>query len=372
METPDLERSKSWRQRLPVRLAIRALLVAGLLLVVLLGWAVFRGGVQHAAVVTIRKAGGMVHYDWEVTRIPGPDGEESISNPGGQPRWPRALVGFIGPDFFGDVVAVDFQRNGDQYLRERLERQQNEPSEDLIQRQRAADLAMAAAASQLSKLEHLSIAFSPPSNVGLDQLRVLKGLERLRLAHLDGATGEAYKPIEGLKRLRALELEALPPTDAELSFLQHLKELRTLELEQVKLTDAGMAYLEGLVHLRTLTLDSVAITSAGLDHLRDMAHLSALKIRKTGVQDLSAIRHLTGLRELYIMRSPIGDDGLAPVAELAALETLDLSHTDVTDASLSRLQQLPHLSHLDLKKTRLTAEAVARFRAARPQVAVEY
>jgi hypothetical protein len=315
--------------------------------------------------------GGKVQYDWEVTRIHGPDGDESIPNPSGRPRWPRALVALVGPDCLGDVVGVDLQRNDNQYLRDRVERQQNEPSEDLITRQRAADLAMAAA-GRLHRLQHLSVAFTPVSNSGMDHLRALTGLERLKLAYLDGTTAEAYTPIEALTRLRTLELESLPLTDAELSFLQHLTELRTLELEQVKLTDAGMVYLKGLIHLRTLTLDSVAISSAGLDYLRAMSHLSVLKIRKTGVTDLSAIRHLAELRELYIMRNPIGDDGLAPIAALAALETLDLSHTDVTDAALKLLQDLPRLAHLDLKKTHLTAEAVAKFRAARPQVAVEY
>ena len=94
--------------------------------------------------------------------------------------------------------------------------------------------------------------------------------------------------------------------------------------------------------MRKLTLDSVAVTSAGLCSIRNMTHLSALKIRKTGVQDLGAIRHLAELRQLYLMRNPIGDDGLAPVAELIALERIDLSHTAVTDAALKYLCNLPH------------------------------
>jgi hypothetical protein len=371
METHDRDGSKSWRKRLPSGLVLRALLVAGLLLIAVLGWVTLSGGAQHAAVAAITRAGGKVQYDWEVTQTHGPDGEESIPNPGGPPRWPRALIALVGPDCLGDVVVVDLQRNDDQYLQERVERQRNELSGDFVARQKAADLAMAAA-GRLRRLQHLSVAFSRVSNAGMDHLRALTGLESLKLAYLDGTTSEVYKTIEALTRLRTLELESLPLTDAELSFLEHLTELRTLELEQVKLTDAGMVYLKGLIHLRRLTLDSLAISSAGLDHLRAMTHLSVLKIRKTGVQDLSAIRHLAELRELYIMRNPIGDDGLAPVAALPALETLDLSHTNVTDAALQHLQNLPRLARLDLKKTHLTADAVARFRAARPQVAVEY
>jgi hypothetical protein len=49
-----------------------------------------------------------------------------------------------------------------------------------------------------------------------------------------------------------------------------------------------------------------------------------------------------------------------------------MSHTEVTDAGLKYLLNLPRLSHLDLKHTRITAPAVAEFRAARPQVAVDY
>jgi hypothetical protein len=371
METSEPDRSKLGRKRLPTDLIVRVLLVMGVLLVAVLAWVVLSGGGQHAAVAAITRAGGKVQYDWEVTRTHGPDGDESVPNPGGQPPWPRAVIAFVGPDCFGDVVSVDLQRNDNRYLQERVERQQNEPSGDLIAHQKAADRALAAA-TRLRRLQHLSIAFSPVSNAGLDHLRALTGLESLKLAYLDGTTGEAYKPIESLTRLRALELESLPLTDAELSFLPHLTELRTLELEQVKLTDAGMVYLKDLIHLRTLTLDSVAITSAGLERLHELARLSVLKIRKTGVQDLSPIRHLAELRELYVMRNPIGDDGLAPIAVLMALEKLDLSHTDITDAALQHLRHLPRLAHLDLKKTHLTAEAVATFRTARPQVVVEY
>ncbi len=370
MEPHDVARVKPWRQRLPDRLIARVLLSLVLLLGIGLCWVVISGGTQRVAVAAITRAGGKVGYNWEVTRVHAPDGDFSIPNPNGRPWWNPALVALLGPDCFGDVVSVDLQRN-DKYLQDRLERQRNEPSGDLIARQRDADAALAAAGT-LPHLYRLSIAFAPVTNDGMDHLRELAGLESLKLGHLDGTTIEGFKNIEGLTRLRELELESLPLTDAALALLRRLTELRTLELEQVKLTDAGMAHLEGLVKLRNLTLDSVPVTSTALGHLRHMTHLSTLKIRKTGVQDLGPIRHLAELRELYVMRNPIDDDGLAPVAELGALEKLDLSHTAVTDAALKHLQNLPRLANLDLKKTHLTAAAVAEFRKARPQVAVEY
>jgi len=371
MESHDPARSKSWRQRLPVGLIARALLALVVFVVVGLGWVVYRGGAQRVAVVAITRVGGQVRYDWQMMRVPGPDGEDLMPNPNGRPRWTPALVDLLGPDCFGDIVSVDFRPNDNHYLQDRNERLRNEPSEDLITRQKDADAALASA-GRLPRLQRLSIAFTPVSNAGMNDLRNLAGLESLKLGYLDGTTGEGFKNIEGLTRLRALELESLPLTDAELSLLRPLTELRTLELEQVKLTDAGMAHLEGLVKLRKLTLDSVAVTSAGLGSIRNMTQLSTLKIRKTGVQDLGAIRHLAELRQLFLMRNPIGDDGLAPITELVALEKLDLSHTAVTDAGLKYLWNLPRLVYLDLKKTHLTAAAVAEFRNARPRVAVEY
>jgi hypothetical protein len=370
MEPHDLAPAKPLRQRLPDGLIARVLLGLVLLLGAGLCWIVISGGTQRVAVAAITRAGGKVSYDWELTRVHGPDGDFSIPNPNGRPRWNPALITLFGPDCFGDVVSVDLQRN-DKYLQDRLEWLRNEPSGDLIARERDADAAMAGT-GQLQHLYRLVLAFTPVTNAGMDHLRNLTGLQSLRLAHLDGTTAPGFKHIEQLTRLRELELESLPLTDAELSFLRHMPELRTLELEQVKLNDAGMVHLDGLVKLRNLTLDSVPISSTALDHLRHMTHLSTLKIRKTGVQNLDAIRHLAELRELYIMRNPIDDDGLAPVAELVALEKLDLSHTSVTDAALKHLRKLPRLANLDLKKTRLTAAAVAEFRSARPQVVVEY
>jgi hypothetical protein len=370
MEPHDRARAKPWRQRFPDGLIARVLLGLVLLLAFGLCWVVISGGAQRVAVAAITRVGGKVSYNWEATRVHDPDGDFSIPNPNGRPPWNPVLVALLGPDCFGDVVSVDLQRN-DKYLQDRLELLRNELSGDLIARQRDADAALAEA-GKLPHLYRLAIAFTPVTNAGLDHLRQLTSLESLKLGNLDGTTNDGFKAIEGLTRLRELELESLPLTDAMLSLLPRLTELRRLELEQLNLTDAGMVHLEGLVKLRTLTLDSVPITSPALDRLRRMTHLSTLKIRKTAVQDLGAIRHLAELRELYIMRNPIDDNGLAPVAEHAALEKLDLSHTAVTDAALEHLRNLPRLLHLDLKKTHLTPAAVAEFRKARPRVYVEY
>jgi hypothetical protein len=349
------------------RLALGAVLLVALGL----GWVVLRAAAQRMIVAAITRAGGKVHYDWQMTRAQSPDGVGPVLNPEGRPRWHPGLVALLGADCFGHVVGAELGGNDGQYLRDRIERLHEEPSDDLIIRQRAAD-ALVADVARLRRLQWLAIAFTPISDAGLNALGRLSGLESLRLAALDGTTAAGFKPLERLTSLRALELESLPLADAELSLLRRLTALRTLELEQVGLTDAGMTHLEGLVELRRLNLDSVAVTAAGLDHLHNLRHLAALKIRRTAVRDLAAIRGLVELRELEIMRNPIGDDGLAPIAELPALERIDMSHTEVTDAGLKHLLNLPRLSRLDLKHTRITAPAVAEFRTARPQVAVDY
>src|SRR4051794_29521037 len=69
------------------------------------GWIVHRARVQTAAVAAIKRAGGDVYYEWDVTRDNSPTGLTLQAN--GAPGWPKWLVTRLGPDYFGNVVAVD-------------------------------------------------------------------------------------------------------------------------------------------------------------------------------------------------------------------------------------------------------------------------
>jgi beta-lactamase regulating signal transducer with metallopeptidase domain len=83
--------------------------------------------------------------------------------------------------------------------------------------------------------------------------------------------------------------------------------------------------------------------------------------------DIPKIARLTGLRELYLDHSFVGDDGLADLAPLTALDTLSLVDTEVTDAGIRSLSALPALRSIDLSETSITDQSLT-YLAAMPSL----
>ncbi len=67
-----------------------------------LGWIVHRARVQHEAIAIIERAGGKVHYDWQMFQHQfGPTGRlVVVTRPLAQPNLPKWLIDVLGPDYF--------------------------------------------------------------------------------------------------------------------------------------------------------------------------------------------------------------------------------------------------------------------------------
>ena len=86
----------TWRRFM--RISTRALIVLTLLIGACLGWIVRDARIQRDSVAAIKRAGGMVHYDWEW--------HNGVINNYGKPPAPGWLVDRLGVDYFGHVSAV--------------------------------------------------------------------------------------------------------------------------------------------------------------------------------------------------------------------------------------------------------------------------
>jgi hypothetical protein len=84
-----------------LRLSVRALIVLVLVIGGGLGWFVHSVRIQRDAVAAIRKAGGLVWYDWQANAA-------GKTLPTGRPWAPNWLVDALGVDYFGYVVIVRF------------------------------------------------------------------------------------------------------------------------------------------------------------------------------------------------------------------------------------------------------------------------
>ncbi|NUM53257.1 MAG: hypothetical protein HUU46_06410 [Candidatus Hydrogenedentes bacterium] len=70
--------------------------------------------------------------------------------------------------------------------------------------------------------------------------------------------------------------------------------------------------------------------------------------------------HFTGLRELYLDHSHLGDEGIRQLAQLDGLEVLSLVGTEISDVALGYISEMPGIRRLDLTNTAITDAGVAR------------
>ncbi len=285
----------------------RAIMAIALVVAFLLGWREYVVHTQRAAVAAIERAGGSVSYDWEWRNgRPLRLGNGRRSTAGSVPRWRKWLVSALGPDLFGNVVAVNLHGRKDAM----------------------ADFVLKDVA-RLRGLEFLSLFDSAVTDEGLASLRDLTGLKVLHL-HGTAVRGPGVAHLERMASLEELMLPDRPVSDAE------------------------VAHLAGLTNLRHLRLSGKQLTNAGLAHLGAMPQMENLSLRNTSITTLEPIRAMTQLRFLDVVGSPIDDAGLKPVAGFTKLWCLWLGSTRVTDAGLVHLDGLPSLMDLDLDRTSIS------------------
>ena len=88
--------------------------------------------------------------------------------------------------------------------------------------------------------------------------------------------------------------------------------------------------------------------------------------------DLVAIAKHMQLRELYLAKTGVGDEGLAHLRSLTQLRIISLADTQITDAGLKHLAAVRSLRQIFLYPTKVTDAGVAELKAALPGVQVRY
>ncbi len=154
----------------------------------------------------------------------------------------------------------------------------------------------------LGRLESLDISSlqGTVTDAGLVHLRGPAQLRSLDLLNTK-IQGPGLANLAELGRLERLSLPAVG--DADMAHLAGLTSLETVTLGGDRLTDAGLAHLEGLTQLKAFYLSGISsrgITGAGLVHFKGMPHLETLALMASGVDDLAALRSLTGIKDLNL------------------------------------------------------------------------
>jgi hypothetical protein len=242
---------------------------------------------QNAAVGAIRRADGIVSYDWQGIY-------SLLLFPKQKPRSPEWLRRLLGDDFWEDVVCVELGEFGTDALLRQVE--------------------------DFPRLEELYVKCYRADHKITD-----KGLEH----------------VQGLVQLRTLILADAEVTDAGLAHFAGLKKLERLSLEFGKITGTGLEYLKGLAQLRMLDLKGNQVTDDGLEHIRGLVRLRWLSLDSTNITDaeMDHLKNLTQLERLSVNYSDITDAGLDYLNGLTNLRLLELGETKVTDKGLQKLRQ---------------------------------
>lgn len=82
----------------------------------------------------------------------------------------------------------------------------------------------------------------------------------------------------------------------------------------------------------------------------EAAEVPRLELKEAGIRDISALRHFTGLEELFLTNNRISDLSILP--ELKNLSRLNVEGNQVSD--LSALQEMTWLQRLDLRNNQIT------------------
>ncbi|WP_237722547.1 leucine-rich repeat domain-containing protein [Singulisphaera acidiphila] len=311
-----------------------------------LGWLANRANVQRDATAAIRQSGGTVVYDWQLTPVNYVYGHGFQPRVAGKSIWPKWLIDRLGPDYFGSVKQASL---GSQ-----------------------ATNATMSHVGRLSQLEELdATGGSKLTNAGLVHLQSLTRLRMVDLSLLPGVTGKGLIHLAELTSLERLNLSS-PVADADLVNLSRLTNLRLLRLNGGGngITDEGLANLKGLTELRELILRNSQVTGTGLTALQGMIAMADLKLINSHLETLEPLQRMTGLKSLWIHRSPLDDRGLKHVENLKSLQYLSLEDTRITDDGLKSLLDLRGLREVDARGTGVTIMGSATFQQSNPKTSI--
>lgn len=199
----------------------------------------------------------------------------------------------------------------------------------------------------------------------LAQLAALKsGKEQITILNLGGSdvTAEGIKYLEQLPYVVELSLRSLAWPKAEtLGPVLRQVNLVNLDLSHTRIVDADLAVLAPLKKLRELNLDSIPITDAGLSNLAALASLEKLSIGLNRQLDGSGFAQLASLnlRELSADESSIGLKGLEFLKDQESLQALNLTGASVTNETLEHLRECGNLRLLVLDANRIDSQGMS-------------
>jgi len=175
---------------------------------------------------------------------------------------------------------------------------------------------------------------------------------------------DALELLRDQKSIRMLYAHDSMVSDKGLQVIGRFHQLQWLDLRDApQVTDAGLKHLTGLVELKQLWLRRTAVGDQGMIYLRDMTQLEELDLGMTQVtnEGLKQLGHLTNLKQLLFWGNRIEDTGLAYTRAMKNLETLELGGAPITDDGFANLSELIQMRRLMIRGSQVTDAGLKHF-----------
>ncbi|HEY4107675.1 FN3 associated domain-containing protein [Puia sp.] len=116
------------------------------------------------------------------------------------------------------------------------------------------------------------------------------------------------KDLSSIKeQIVSLNLDKMPVTDNDLSYLAAFRNLRKLNLDFTRITAAGIPTLTKFTRLQSLSLSGTQLTAGDLDRLAGISSLRKLYLWKTGIAEGSVAKMRRQRKDLQLITGFNGD-----------------------------------------------------------------
>jgi len=256
-----------------LRISLRSLLVATLIIAVGLAWFTNYANSRRSAFAAIRQAGGQI----QMANVP-------------KTALAARLESWFGPELIGDAYKVDLRKT--------------KANNDLLKQ-----------IAVLRELRALDLSYASVDDTGLLTIAHLPlqelWLQSTNITDLSAAT------ISGFRSLEFLAINATSLTDHFLEEVQSLPVLKNLGLRGSKVTGAGMQFLSRHPKIEKLDVYSTEVDDAGVESLTSSKSITDLGLSMTKVPNQVFV-HLDRLPNLS--RADLSGNSLVSTEMVLAFE----------------------------------------------------
>jgi hypothetical protein len=175
----------------------------------------------------------------------------------------------------------------------------------------------------------------------------------------DAFFGDGWRRAVSEIHIRDMQL-----SDSELGLLNYIDEVHFLDLQDSAFSRVALRFITRLNQLEVLSLERASIDekpACDLSFLRELPNLKQLYLggAKINGADLAYVKQLKQLQVLTLDYTPIHDDDLAELTDMRNLTNVNLNETPIGDQGVAHIRNLPRLRYVNLRNT-LVSEQVLR------------